>query len=233
MFPKLNYPVIAGLDRTYLDAVDEAYQKHDGDQLTERETKEFVLMHCFGIVPKLIKTPVDLLKVLLSLHSRKVRLPDFLNEYLLESLTKDATFATWPLAEILPSREKFLRFLQDEWNVFLASLDDPSQRCRVPFSHEDVRAYIDTFFLDGSLTPVEQENVATLARLGADGRGPRSQGRRHAPVPRSAAEVRGRTPQRRRVAPGMAAGGPALGGTGRAAVGVGRGAGRRRPNGLA
>lgn len=38
LFPKLNYPVIAGLDRVYLDAVDEAYQKHDGDQLTERET---------------------------------------------------------------------------------------------------------------------------------------------------------------------------------------------------
>ena len=35
LFPKLNYPVIAGLDRAYLDAVDEAYQKHDGDQLTE------------------------------------------------------------------------------------------------------------------------------------------------------------------------------------------------------
>ncbi len=80
-------------------------------------------MHCFGIVPKLIKTPVDLLKVLLSLHSRKVRLPDFLVDYLLESLTKDATFATWPLADILPSREKFLRFLQDEWKRFLASLE--------------------------------------------------------------------------------------------------------------
>jgi hypothetical protein len=162
LFPKLNYPVIAGLDRAYLDAVDEAYQTHDGDQLTERETKDFVLTHCFSIVPKLIKKPVDLLKMLLSLHSRKVRLPDFLVEYLLESLTKDATFETWPLADILPSRENFLRFLQDEWKVFLAAHTDPSQSCRVPFSHEDVRAYIDTFFLEGALTPVEQENVAKL-----------------------------------------------------------------------
>ena len=150
------------MDRAYLDAVDEAYQKHDGDQLTERETKDFVLMHCFGIVPKLIKKPVDLLKVLLSLHSRKVRLPDFLVEYLLESLTKDTTFEPWPLADILPSRESFLRFLQDEWKTFLAAQANPSQPCRVPFSHEDVRAYIDTFFLDGSLTPVEQEDVSTL-----------------------------------------------------------------------
>lgn len=162
LFPKLNYPVIAGLDRTYLDAVDDAYQKHDGDLLTERETKEFVLMHCFSIVPKLIKTPVELLKVLLSLHSRKVRLPDFLVDYLLESLTQVAPLATWPLADMLLSREKFLRFLQDEWRIFLASLGDKSQQSRVPFSHEDVRAYTDTFFLDGSLTPVEQEDVADL-----------------------------------------------------------------------
>lgn len=162
LFPKLNYPVIAGLDRAYLDAVDEAYQKHDGEQLTERETKEFVLMHCFSIVPKLIKKPVDLLKMLLSLHSRKVRLPEFLVAYLLENLTKDASFMTWPLADILPSREKFLRFLQDEWTLFLASQSDPTKPSRVPFSHEDVRAYIDTFFLDGSLTPVEQDNTANL-----------------------------------------------------------------------
>lgn len=162
LFPKLNYPVIEKLDRVYLDDIDEAYQQHDGNQLTERETKEFVLMHCFGMVPKLIKTPVQLLKELLSLHSRKVLLPNFLEEHLLESLTKEAAFANWPLGDILTSREKFLRFLQDEWKLFLASLSDKSQSCRIPFSHEDVRAYIDTFFLDGSLTPVERDEVTEL-----------------------------------------------------------------------
>jgi hypothetical protein len=162
LFPKLNYPVIEGLDRIYLDAIDESYQGHDGEQLTERETKDFVLMHCFSIVPKLIRTPVDLLKVLLSLHSRKVHLPHFLNEYLLENLAKNATFATWRLAEILPSRENFLRFLQDEWGLFIASIADGGKKSRVPFNHEDVRAYIDTLFLEGSLTPVEQEDVTKL-----------------------------------------------------------------------
>lgn len=162
LFSKLNYPVIVGLDRTYLDTVDEAYQKHDGDQLTERETKDFVLMQCFSIVPKLIKKPVDLLKVLLSLHSRKVRLPDFLVEYLVESLSRDARLEAWPVAEIIPSRENFLRFLQKEWSAFLAAQADPSVSCRVPFGHEDVRVYIDTFFLEGSLIPVEQEKPAKL-----------------------------------------------------------------------
>ena len=162
LFPKLNYPVVAGLDRIYLDAVDEAYQKHDGVQLTERETKEFVLMHCFGIVPKLIKNSVDLLKLLLSLHSRRAYLPDFLSEHLLESLTNDVTFPSWPLSDIFSSREEFLRFLQDEWKLYLDSVNAKKKKSRVPFEHQDIWAYIDTLFLDGSLTPVEQENVDDL-----------------------------------------------------------------------
>jgi hypothetical protein len=168
LFPKLNYPVLYELDRTYLDAVADSYETHDGSQLTERETKEFVLMHCFSIVPKLIKTPVELLKALLSLHARKVRLPDFLNEYLLESLAKDSTFAMWRLSEILPSREKFLRFLQDEWTLYLGSIGEGGKKSRVPFHHDDVKAYIDTFFLDGSLKPIEHEaaNLPAWVRPG-------------------------------------------------------------------
>jgi len=162
LFPKLNYSVIAGLDRSYLDSVAESYETHDGEQLTERGTKEFVLKHCFRIVPEITKTPVDLLKVLLSLHARKIRLPELLNDNLIESLTKDSTFAGWPLTEILPSREKFLRFLQEEWALYLSSLAKGGTPSRVPFQHEDVRAYIDTFFLDGSLKPVELEDVTGL-----------------------------------------------------------------------
>lgn len=162
LFPKLNYPVVAGLDRIYLDDIDQAYQKHDGEQLTERETKKFVLMHCFGIVPKLIKTPVDLLKLLLSLHSRRAFLPEFLSEHLLENLASDTTFSSWPLSDIFFSREEFLRFLQDEWKLYLDSVNDKKQQSRVPFDHQDIWAYIDTLFLDGSLTPVDQENVNDL-----------------------------------------------------------------------
>ncbi len=175
LFPKLNYPVLAALDRGHLDAIDEAYHQHDGEQLTERETKEFVLMHCFGIVPKLIKTPVDILKVLLSLHSRQVRLPDMICQFLLESLTKQQALAAWPLSQILPSREAFLRFLQSQWPGFLAGLisesdagsgaDDGRQSrpaCLVPFGHEDVRVYVDTLFLEGQLAPVDVDQVTSL-----------------------------------------------------------------------
>jgi hypothetical protein len=163
IFPKLNYPVLASLERSNLDAIHEAYQQHDGDALTERETKEFVLMHCFGIVPKLIKTTVDLLKMLLSLHSRQVHLPTILSEYLTENLGKEKAIKKWPLGDILPDREAFLRFLQGEWAAFVGTGGSPSTKDKVPFSHEDVRAYIDTLFLDGLLTPVTVDDVSALA----------------------------------------------------------------------
>lgn len=162
LFPKLNYPVIAGLDRMHLDAIAEAYQQLDGAQLTERETKEFVLMHCFGIVPQVIKTHVDLLKVVLSLHGRKVSLPESLSGFLLDCLSKNQAFAGWPLADILPNRESFLQFLQAEWGSFIAALKGSAGPCRVPFDHDDVRAYIDTLFLDGVLTPIAEEQTASL-----------------------------------------------------------------------
>jgi hypothetical protein len=162
LFPKLNYPVIAGLERMHLDAVAEAYEQLDGAQLTERETKEFVLMHCFGIVPQVIKTHVDLLKILLSLHVRKARLPESLSSFLLDCLSKNQAFAGWPLADILPNRESFLQFLQAEWASFIASLKGSAEPCKVPFDHDDVRAYIDTFFLDGVLSPIAEEQAADL-----------------------------------------------------------------------
>ncbi len=212
LFPKLNYPVLSGLDRSYLDAVADCYEAHDGNQLTERETKEFVLMHCFGIVPKLIKTPVDLLKVLLSLHARKVLLPDFLNEYLLQSLPKEPTFAAWPLPEILPSRDSFLRFLQEEWAIYLGN-DQWRRRHAKPGSvhHEDVRAYIDTFFLDGSLKPIDQPNPSNLPAWAQTGI---IHDRKADAVRRfrgSVAEIYSRDSESRRIAPGLATSSAALG----------------------
>jgi len=132
------------------------------DPIAFRFAKEFALMHCFGIVPKLIKTPVDLLKMLLSLHSRQVHLPTILSEYLIESLGKEKAIKKWPLCEILPDRGAFLRFLQVEWAAFVASGGAASAKGKVPFSHEDVRAYIDTLFLDGLLSPVPVEDVSSL-----------------------------------------------------------------------
>jgi hypothetical protein len=164
LLPKLAYPVIASLDRSHLDDLYKAYQEHDGKELGERATKEFVLMHCFGIVPKLIRTPVDLLKHLLSRHYSSISIPDCLDAFLLETLGGAHSFDDWPLARILSSRDGFLKFMQEQWPIYLESLEDGGQKCLVPFGHEDVRVYIDNLFLEGLLTPVGRQHVEHLPK---------------------------------------------------------------------
>ncbi len=154
LFPKLNYPVLAKLDRSHLDAVHDAYPEHGNGQYTERETKDFVLLHCFGLVPTLLKSPVALLKSLLSLHVQRTRLPEFLADYLVEHLAKEPALAGWPLADLVGDPDKLLHFLQVEWERFVAAGAKVSPTCRVPFAHDDVRAYVDTLFFDGALTAV-------------------------------------------------------------------------------
>ena len=39
LFPKLNYQVLSGLDRSYLDDIATSYDTHDGNQLTERNRR--------------------------------------------------------------------------------------------------------------------------------------------------------------------------------------------------
>jgi len=193
-FPKLNYAVLASLDRAYLDDLDEAGRGDDGERLTEKATKDFVLMHCFRIVPAMIRTAVDLMKVLLSLHSRRQQLPELLVEHLLERLQGNRSFYAWPLRSILGSRELFLSFVQVQWQQFVegwsgeavagaaagmgagasgggvTAAGDPLVVAEagspvaglIPFSHEDIRAYVDTLFLDGSLVPVAARTPAAL-----------------------------------------------------------------------
>ncbi len=154
IFPKLSYPVVASLERFYLDRLYRAYLEYDGGELGERATKEFILKHVFGIVPELINSPVELLKMLLSRHCNMVSVPPMLDEFLVKSLRKKTIFQNWPLEDIVSSREAFFAFLQTKWNQFLKSLAGGGSFEEVPFDHYDIRVYIDDLFLEGHLKPV-------------------------------------------------------------------------------
>ncbi len=137
-------------------------------------------MHCFRIVADLISTPVDLMKVLLSIHSRSVQLPEMLVEHLQQSLKSNPKFTDWPMPAILKSRDHFLRFVQDEWKGFLAGftprevggegtqggthsmVSESRSNSRIPFEHEDIRAYVDTLFLEGALTPIAAAGLSAV-----------------------------------------------------------------------
>ena len=171
LFPSLQPHVVAELDRGDLDAVFVAQQSHQPGQLGANATKDFLLRHVFEVAPELIKTPADLLRVLLRRHYSGRSFPAVLDEHLVRLLKQSGRWLDWPLDQIVPSRACFLEFLQERWPVFLKrKLDADSTMAaeprepyglrytgptNLPFDHDDVRVYIDNLFIEGFLTPTK------------------------------------------------------------------------------
>src|SRR5690554_2735567 len=115
IFPKLSYPVVAAMKKSDMDKLYRAYQDYNGPVLGEKATKDFILKRVFGIIPDLINSPVELMKMLLSRHCNFVTVPRVLDEHLIHCLREKSVFKNWPLEDIIPSREAFFAFLQEKW----------------------------------------------------------------------------------------------------------------------
>ena len=180
LFPRLSYPIVRELDLAYLQPLYTAYQQYQGAEMGDRSSAHFVLRHAFGIVPELIKTPADLLKLLLSRHVRGEQVPQRLDTVLLAGLRRNPAFKHWPLEALLSSEGDFFAFLQEAWIRYLASRQPAGVATReeqttyatgvtLPFDDPDVRAYVDTLFLEGELRPValpQDWTVDGWARIG-------------------------------------------------------------------
>jgi len=151
LFPNLNSRVLSCLDRAEFDAVSEALEHFPPGILGENATKDFLLRHVFEIAPELIKSPVDLMRVILRRHYSSQRIPEELDQRLLGILRRNFAFADLPLERILSDREAFLEFLQEHWARYITESDGGF----IPFEHHDIRIYIDSYFAEGLLTPVE------------------------------------------------------------------------------
>ena len=165
LFPKLSYPVIRDLDRGYIQPLYEAYQGYGGPEMGDQTSTLFVLKHVYSIVPDMVKTPLEVLKLLLSRHARGERLPPRLDLLLLESLCAIPALAAWPLEALLSSATDFFAFLQRHWTGYLAAKQPVqvlAKETRVsydvdnalPFAEPDVRAHMNTLFLEGRLKPI-------------------------------------------------------------------------------
>jgi hypothetical protein len=179
IFPNLSYPVVTALDRGDLDALYDAQKKHAPGQLGDNATKEFVLRHVFEIASELIKQPSDLLRVLLRRHYRGQRIPVDLDQRFIQLLRQNKVFDDWPLATLVPDREAFFAFLQERWPLFLDREANQEISCvreerkpyglaiegpiDLPFTHHDVRVYIDNLFVEGVLRPVQHAHADSLA----------------------------------------------------------------------
>jgi len=178
IFSGLDYTVVAHLDRSDFDKLYVAVNNYRPSNLGENATKDFILRHVFEIVPELIKTPSDLIKILLRKHYIRKHTPRIFDEYLIEYLRKNKIFKEWPLEIIIPDRGSFFTFLQERWPIFLAHISDyeivrenftyyglkiPGP-IELPFDHPKIRVYIDNLFLEGILEPVYFEVSDTLTK---------------------------------------------------------------------
>ena len=170
IYPNLNWHVVSRLDDQYYNRLYDACQEHLSEKLGENSTKDFILRHVFEIAPELINRPEDLIVVLLKRHYRDINVPEMFDKKLIASLKKKETFNNWPLDKIVPDRNAFWSFLQENWKIYLDSMTDNSLNCIVPFDYDDIRVYIDNLFAEGFLKQVDTKLTDSLesswARVG-------------------------------------------------------------------
>ena len=170
LFPGLSYPVLISLDRSHLTKLYRAWTTHGWHRFGHDTTKDFVLLHVFGISAALVREPVDLLRVLLRRHYQGQRLPKILDDRFIHHLRGSRAFDSWELAPIVRDRDTFFSFLQERWPLFLDRFVDKKRRyvgetresfnlkvkgpTEIPFEHDDIRVYVDNLFIEGMLSPV-------------------------------------------------------------------------------
>lgn len=175
MFPNISYPVIAELERSFLDKLFICHAEYAHERMGDNASRDFILRHIFGIAAELVRSDTDLLRTLLRLHYPGTQLSPGLARRLIQILQGQPLFASWNLESIVPDDKAFFAFLQERWPIFLdraatipvSQLHEASAGyglrfvgpAELPFDHEDIRIYIDNLFIEGLLLPVRHPNL--------------------------------------------------------------------------
>src|ERR1039458_1856902 len=169
VFPHFSYPVLRALEPQYFDLLYEAQRRFGPGVLGENATKDFIIRHVFEIAAELIKSDVDILRMLLRRHYRLQSIPPVFVERLVQVLYQDGRFLGWQLGELFTDRSLFYAFLQERWPVFLGQLSGRAESrdasltlegpAHLPFAHPDIRVYIDNLFVEGLLQPVDWSGI--------------------------------------------------------------------------
>ncbi|MDR2688893.1 MAG: BREX-3 system phosphatase PglZ [Azoarcus sp.] len=175
-FPRLAYGAVRQVAPELLVTLFDAHQTELQSARGENESKDFILEHVYQLTPRSIRTAVDFWREVLRLHFANRALPEPFAEHVAGILHGRGLFASQPVAEWLSSRNALLRVVQDAWYRYLEKLKlegrrvtepDPSSygagkirtEIEIPFDHTDVRAIIDSMFLDGSLRPLAVSGI--------------------------------------------------------------------------
>ncbi|MBN8461443.1 MAG: BREX-3 system phosphatase PglZ [Dechloromonas sp.] len=176
LFPRLAYGAVRQVEPELLAALFDAHQTELQSARGEGESRDFILEHVYQLTPRSIRTPVDFWREVLRLHFANRALPEPFAEHAASILCGRGLFVGTPVASFLSSKSALLRVVQDAWYRYLEKLklegrrvaepdlpsfsaDKASAEIEIPFDHTDVRAIIDSMFLDGSLHPLAVSGV--------------------------------------------------------------------------
>ena len=176
LFPKLAYGAVQQVEPERLALLFGAHQTELQSARGESESRDFILEHVYQFTPRSIRAPVDFWREVLRLHFAGHTLPVSFAEHVATILRSRGLLVDHPVAEWLSSRSALLRVVQDAWYRYLEQLkldgrrmsepDPPSfgpggsgSEIEIPFDHTDVRAIIDSLFLDGSLHPLAVSDI--------------------------------------------------------------------------
>jgi len=182
LFPKLSYTVVRQLGSEVMPALFDVQSKYAQQTLGETASKEFVLTHLFRLNPHLITRPEDLWATLLRLHFRESTVPPILAQHIAKVLEEHESFRRLPLQDLFVSKAVMLKVVQEAWYNYLDNRGLAGTRTgepivsiygadtEIPFDHPDVRSYVDSMFLDGTLHPLVVQsvpsNIPDWARVG-------------------------------------------------------------------
>lgn len=167
LFSGLSYNVVRELNPEDRETLFSACRKHRRQTLGENATRDFVLSSIFHTEPHNLTWPEGFWRHLLQLHSRGMRLPDSLANYLAARL-QGTPARGLPVAKLLTSRSAMLRLLQEAWEQYLtrhqkqsdsvAGNADPMLEAQlhelIPFDHPELSFAFGRLFAEGSLEPV-------------------------------------------------------------------------------
>ncbi|EYD74013.1 hypothetical protein VrlP [Rubellimicrobium mesophilum DSM 19309] len=170
--PKLNSSVIRQIDSAHLDMLFAAHNNFASQVLGESLTKEFLLTHLFEISPHLLRRPESFWREAFRLLYRGVALPPLLAKHVATILSGTA-LGHLPIEDLLSSKSTMVRTVQTAWGRFLEEQGveirhtdsdagtETTRSVEIPFDHADIRAIVDTLFLEGALQPVNVQTAPT------------------------------------------------------------------------
>lgn len=164
--PEIDSFALRQIPPASFQTVMDAISLYRPGKLTPLASTDFVLRHVYKIAPEIIQNHVDVVRLLIRKHYIGIEMPALFEERLISLLSFNRSLRDWNFSALVPHKSLFFSFLQEQWQLFIASIR-PSfainaglfsgEKLVVPFDDADIRLLIDNLFADGVLNPIELE----------------------------------------------------------------------------